>query len=55
MIALAMMIVTAVGVSVSARTDGDVRHFFDLEQPSAWLGERASSRLVVIWDGRLRK
>lgn len=52
-VAMAMMVATAVGLLVSIFTDAesDPRHIFNLEQPSAWLAEQKPRRLVMFWDG----
>lgn len=52
-IVVAVLMLAAGGVlrsSLSER-DGDVRHLFNLERPSAWLAQRPPRRLAFLWDG----
>jgi hypothetical protein len=50
---VAMLLATAAGLvgSILLGPDKDPRHMFELERPSAWLGEQAPEHLIVFWDG----
>jgi hypothetical protein len=52
-IVLAVMAVMTAGLIRSNLVDVDTdgRHLFNLERPSAWLGEARPTRMVFFWDG----
>lgn len=41
---------TGVIISVLRHPEGDARHTFELEKPSAWIAERPVGHLVMFWD-----
>jgi len=41
---------TGVIISILRHPEGDARHTFELEKPSAWIAERPVGHLVMFWD-----
>lgn len=51
-LAAAILLASEVGVmgSILRHPESDARHSFELERPSAWIGERPVEHLVMFWD-----